>query len=139
MTTAVMHESPRPSDDFSDDDATAGRLLLGLLRSLAAEAVTDELYDDLETVLGEYAVPASPAEGAAIANRLRQTATKLTYVVPRLIKSYPMAQQRLAIDQLRTAINLSNQHPAPENSHGHLVRFASSLLTLLDHLGDAAA
>ncbi|MFJ6571965.1 DUF6415 family natural product biosynthesis protein [Streptomyces sp. NPDC091292] len=137
--TAVTHEPSQPSGDFSDNDATAGRLLLGLLRSLAAEAITDELYDDLETVLGEYAVPASPAETAAIANRLRQTATKLTDVVPRLTKTYPVDQQRRAMHQLRTAIDLSAEQPAPENSHGHLVRFASSLLTLLDHLGDAAS
>ncbi|MFF2845552.1 DUF6415 family natural product biosynthesis protein [Streptomyces sp. NPDC058001] len=137
--TASLHETSRPSGDFSHDDATADRLLYGLRRSLAAEAITDDLYDDLESVLGEYAVHPSPAEGTAIADRLRHTATQLADVIPYLIKPYPTDQQRHAIDQLGAVINLSAEQPAPENSHGHLVRLASSLLTLLDQMGDVAS
>ncbi|MFF2852454.1 DUF6415 family natural product biosynthesis protein [Streptomyces sp. NPDC058001] len=133
--TALTHETPRVTDNFSYDDATADRLLYGLRRSLAAEAITD----DLESVLGEYAVHPSPAEGTAIADRLRQTATQLGDVIPYLIRPYPVDQQRRAIDQLGAVINLSAEQPEPENSHGHLVRLASSLLTLLDQMGDVAS
>ncbi|MFF5567691.1 hypothetical protein ACFY7Z_20420 [Streptomyces sp. NPDC012623] len=129
--TTVMHETSR-NGDFANDDATAGRVFFGLLRFLAAEAVTDELYDDLETVLGEFAVRPSSTEGAAIADRMRVTATKLVDVVPRLIKPYPVAQ-------LRAVIDLSAEQPALEDAHSHLVRFASSILTLLDQMGDVAS
>ncbi|MEV6424734.1 hypothetical protein [Streptomyces sp. NPDC051662] len=134
-----MHETPRLSGDFSNDDATANRLFLGLRRSLAAEAITDELYENLEAVLGEYAVRPSLAEGEVIANRLRETATKLVEVVPRLIRPYSVGQQRDAIDQLCAVIDLSAEQPVREDAHGHLVRFASCILTLLDQMGDVAS
>ncbi|MEE1797524.1 DUF6415 family natural product biosynthesis protein [Streptomyces sp. JV176] len=136
--TTVMHETSRPSGGFSNDDATAGRIFFGLLRFLAAEAITDELYGDLEAVLGEYGRP-SLDDGAVIADRLREASTKLVEVVPRLIQPYPMDQQRGAMDQLFAVINLSAEQPTREQARGHLVRFASSILTLLDQMGEVAS
>ncbi|MFD7445666.1 hypothetical protein [Streptomyces sp. NPDC059909] len=51
---------------YSTDVTTLGSLRSSLRRSLAHEAVTDELYDDLEAVLGAYSRPAS-IEVSAIA------------------------------------------------------------------------
>ncbi|MEV7090123.1 DUF6415 family natural product biosynthesis protein [Streptomyces sp. NPDC093085] len=133
-----MHETSLHSD-YANDDATARRVFFGLLRLLAAEAITDELYEDLETALGEFATRPSPAEAAVTADRLRDTATRLVEVVPRLIQPYPVGQQRYTMNQLNTVINLSAEQPTPEDAHGHLVRLASSILTLLDHLGDVAS
>ncbi|NGO66828.1 hypothetical protein G5C65_00310 [Streptomyces sp. SB3404] len=115
----------------SADDVTAGMVLFGLRRSLAREAVTDELYDDLEAVLGENAKPA-PDEVPAIADRLRRATTKLVEIVPYLVAPYP-------IEEMRRVIDMSVQQPPPEQARGHLIRFAMAILTLLDLMGDDAA
>lgn len=83
--------------------------------------------------------PFSLSEGAAVADRLRKVTTRLVEVVPRLIQPYLTDQQRRAMDQLCAVINLSAEQPAPENAPGHLVRFASSILSLLDQMGDVAS
>ncbi|MBT2405587.1 MULTISPECIES: hypothetical protein [unclassified Streptomyces] len=138
--TAVIHETASPlPGTFVNDDAMKGRVHFGLRRSLASEAVTDELYDDLETILGEGAVRLSLRRSAAIADRLRTTSTKLVEVVPLLIKPYPLEQQSRMMDQLCAVAYLSVERPSPDRVHGHLVRFASSILTLLDQLGDVAS
>lgn len=129
--TALMCETPWLNGDFSNDDATAGRVVFGLRRLLAAEAVSDELYDDLEAVLGQFAVRPSPTATAALADRLRTAAAQLVEVVPLLTTPYPAPQ-------IRRVIELSAERPAPRDAHAHLVRFASCILTLLDQLGDIA-
>lgn len=129
---AIAHETAAEmSGRCSADDETTGLVLFGLRRSLAREAVTDELYNDLEAVLGEGAKP-SPSEVAAITERLRSAATQLVEVVPYLVKPYP-------IDEMRRVIEMSARQPPPEGAHGHLIRFAMAILTLLDLMGDEAA
>ncbi|MFD0551595.1 hypothetical protein ACFQ0X_22190 [Streptomyces rectiviolaceus] len=89
--TAVAYEtaSPLPVAMFANDDATACRVDLGLRRFLASDAVTTDLYDDLETVLGEDAARLSPEDSEVIAHRLRDVAPTLKDVVERLLKPYP--------------------------------------------------
>ncbi|MFD7409979.1 DUF6415 family natural product biosynthesis protein [Streptomyces sp. NPDC059866] len=112
----------------SNDPETLGVLLAGLRRSLAHEAIDDELYDDLEAVLGEHAHPA-PYDIAVIAGRFREATTTLVEIVPHLVSPYP-------IDEIRRLIHVSAEHPRPEGAHGHLRRFALAVLALLDLMGD---
>ncbi|MGW8375996.1 hypothetical protein [Streptomyces sp. ODS28] len=96
----------------SADEMTAGMVLFGLRRSLTREAVTDELYDDLDAGLGEGARPAAD-EVAAIADRLRTATTALVQIVPHLVVPYP-------VDEIRRVINLSSSaagtRPGPRAS-----------------------
>lgn len=131
MVTIAHETAAEMSERCSADDVTAGIVLFGLRRSLAREAVTDELYDDLEAVLGEGAKP-SPSEVAAIAERLRRVTTQLVEVVPYLVTPYP-------IDEMQHVIEMSARQPPPERAHRHLIRFAMAVLTLLDLMGDDAA
>lgn len=129
---AVTYEAAAPalSQRCSTDDATVGALLFGLRRFLASEAIDDQLWDDLEAVLGEFAPPASH-EIAAIAERFRTVATRLVEVVPRLVHPY-------LLRPMRRLIFLSAEQPHPENARGHLNRFAMCILTVLDLMGDDA-
>ncbi|WP_206441066.1 DUF6415 family natural product biosynthesis protein [Streptomyces boncukensis] len=131
MVAITREAAAQMSGRCSADDVTAGMVLFGLRRSLAREAVTDELYDDLEAVLGENAKPA-PDEVPAIADRLRRATTKLVEIVPYLVAPYP-------IEEMRRVIDMSVQQPPPEQARGHLIRFAMAILTLLDLMGDDAA
>ncbi|MFF4031522.1 DUF6415 family natural product biosynthesis protein [Streptomyces sviceus] len=115
----------------SNDRETVGMFLAGLRRSLAHEAITDELYDDLEAVLGEHAQPA-PHETAVVAGRFRKATTTLVDIVPHLVQPYP-------VDEMRHLIYLSAEHPGPEGAHGHVRRLALAILALLDLMGDDAA
>ncbi|MFF3332641.1 DUF6415 family natural product biosynthesis protein [Streptomyces sp. NPDC002888] len=115
----------------SDDHETLGTLLYSLRRSLASEAIDEQLYDDLESVLGEYAHP-PPREVTAIAERLRKATTKFVEIVPYLVRPYP-------IDEMRRLIYLSAEHPHPEDTPGHLRRFALAILAILDLMGDTAS
>ncbi|MBA0049758.1 hypothetical protein E0L36_26960 [Streptomyces sp. AJS327] len=114
----------------STDDATVGVLLGGLRRSLAREAINDELYDDLEAAIGEFANPA-PEEIGPLADRLRAATTGLVGVVPHLVRPYP-------VEEMQRLIVLSAEHPRPEDASGHVVRFATAMLSLLDLMGDDA-
>ncbi|MFP3991024.1 DUF6415 family natural product biosynthesis protein [Streptomyces sp. E11-3] len=131
MATAAPETAAELSGRYSTDDATANVLLSGLRRALAHEAVTEDLYADLDAVLDEYAHPA-PDEVRVIAERLRTAAIELVKVVPYIVKPYPA-------DQIRCLTNLSAEQPRPADERGHLVRLASALLTLLDMMGAAAA
>ncbi|MGW6911752.1 DUF6415 family natural product biosynthesis protein [Streptomyces sp. NPDC054940] len=115
----------------SNDHGTLGTLLCSLRRSLASEAIDEQLYEDLEAVLGEYAHPA-PHEITAIAERFRKTATKFVEIVPYLVRPYP-------IDEMRDLIYLSAEHPRAEDTPGHLRRLALAILTILDLMGDTAS
>ncbi|WP_234329992.1 DUF6415 family natural product biosynthesis protein [Streptomyces viridochromogenes] len=115
----------RPS---SNDHETLGVLLAGLRRSLAHEAIDDELYDDLESVLGEHAHPA-PGQIVDIARRFREATTTLVEFVPHLVRPYPL-------DEIQCLIQVSAEHPSPDGAHGHLRRFALAVLALLDLMGD---
>ncbi|WP_247197181.1 ATP-binding protein [Streptomyces sp. GESEQ-35] len=124
---AVRLLSPRASNDHE----TVGAVLYGLRRSLASEAIDEQLYDDLEAVLGERAHPA-PHETAVMAGRFRTATTTLVEIVPRLVQPYP-------VDEMRHLIYLSAEHPHPEAAHGHLRRLALAVLALLDLMGDDAS
>lgn len=115
----------------SDDHETLGTLLYSLRRSLASEAIDEQLYDDLESVLGEYAHPA-PHEVTAIAERFRKATTKFVEIVPYLVRPYP-------IDEMRRLIYLSAEHPHPEDAPAHLRRLALTILAILDLMGDTAS
>ncbi|MET7608955.1 hypothetical protein ABZS96_42725 [Streptomyces avermitilis] len=115
----------------SGDDETVRTLLVGLRRSLAHEAITEKLWDDLEAVLGEHARPTA-YESAVIARRFRKATITFVEIVPHLVRPYPLAE-------LTRLINVSAEHPRVEATHGHLRRFALAILTLLDLVGDAAS
>lgn len=134
MTALVSEAVSRVTEPqrFSNDVETAGRVSFGLRRSIASEVVSDELYDDLEAVLGEDARRLSSGERAAIADRLRQITPALEDVVKRLVQPYPE-------EQMRHVISLSLEQPGPEDVRGHCVRFASSVLTSLDLMGALAS
>ncbi|MFF2851497.1 DUF6415 family natural product biosynthesis protein [Streptomyces sp. NPDC058001] len=131
MATVAYEPVADLSSRYSADDVTAGMLLLGLRRSLAREAVNDELYDDLESVLGEHA-NLTPNEVPSVAERLRHSTTKLIEIIPHLVSPYP-------IDEVRRVIALCAEQPQPEAARRHLVRLATAVLTLLDLMGDAAS
>ncbi|WP_241518509.1 DUF6415 family natural product biosynthesis protein [Streptomyces sp. CB03238] len=114
----------------SVDHDTLGTLLYSLRRSLASEAIDEQLYDDLDAVLDEYARPA-PHEVTSIAKRFRQTTTKIVEVVPYLVRPYP-------VEAMRRLIYLSAEHPHPDDALGHLRRFAVAILAILDLMGDTA-
>ncbi|MBT2396245.1 hypothetical protein [Streptomyces sp. ISL-100] len=130
--TALVYESaaPLPVAAFANDVETASRVDLGLRRFLASDAVTVGLYDDLETVLGEDATRLSPEDSAVISDRLRDVVPALKDVVERLLKPYP--------PQMDAVMDRSSEFPGPEDVYGHLVRFASSILTVLDLMGEIA-
>ncbi|MFI7315707.1 DUF6415 family natural product biosynthesis protein [Streptomyces venezuelae] len=115
----------------SNDHNTLGTLLYSLRRSLASEAIDEQLYDDLDAVLDEYARPA-PHEITAIAERFRKTTTKIVEVVPYLVRPYP-------VEAMRRLIYLSAEHPRPDDALGHLRRFALTILAILDLMGESAS
>ncbi|MEV0487389.1 DUF6415 family natural product biosynthesis protein [Streptomyces sp. NPDC050508] len=114
----------------STDEVTMGALLYCLRRSLAYEAIDEQLWDDLDAVLGEFAPPA-PYEMADIATRLRTATTGLVEIVAYDVRPYP-------VRQMRRLIFLSAEHPPPDGVRGHLNRFAMAILAVLDLLGDDA-
>ncbi|MER6358577.1 DUF6415 family natural product biosynthesis protein [Streptomyces sp. NPDC001634] len=120
-----------PNLRCSNDDETMGVLLAGLRCSLAHEAITDELYDDLEAVLGEHTHPA-PHDAAVITGRFRKATTTFVEIVPHLVRPYPL-------DELMRLIDVSAEHAPYEAAHGHVRRFALAILALLDLMGDAAS
>lgn len=130
--TALVYESaaPLPVATFANDAETASRVDLGLRRFLASEAVTVDLYDDLETVLGEDAARLSPGGSIVISDRLRDVAPTLKDVVGRLLSTYPPEMDAVMVR--------SSEFPGPEDAHGHLVRLASAMLSVLDLMGELA-
>ncbi|WP_405576160.1 DUF6415 family natural product biosynthesis protein [Streptomyces sp. NBC_01092] len=123
---AVPLLSPRASNDHE----TMGVVLYGLRRSLASEAIDEQLYDDLKAVLGEYAHPA-PHLVTAIAARFRKATTTFVEIVPYLVRPYP-------VDEMRRLIYVSAEHPHPDDASGHLRRLALAILSVLDLMGEAA-
>ncbi|WP_371551554.1 hypothetical protein OG266_38925 [Streptomyces sp. NBC_00554] len=114
-----------------NDEGTLGTLLFSLRRSLAREAIDEELYDDLNAVLDEYARP-TPREVRQIAERFRKVTTKLLEVVPYLVMPYPL-------NEVRHLIDLGTEWPPAEQAPAHLVRFAMAILGVLDLMGDDAS
>lgn len=115
----------------SNDHDTLGTLLYSLRRSLAREAIDEQLYDDLDAVLDEYAQP-TPHQITAIAERFRKTTTEIVGVVPYLVRPYP-------VEAMRRLIHVSAEHPHPDDALGHLRRFALTILTILDLMGESAS
>ncbi|NGO48916.1 DUF6415 family natural product biosynthesis protein [Streptomyces ureilyticus] len=119
------------SQGASNDHTTLGVVLYGLRRSLASEAIDEQLYDDLEAVLGEYGHPA-PDLGTVLAARFRKATTTFVEIVPYLVQPYP-------VDEMRRLIYLSAEHPHPDDAPGHLRRLALAILAILDLMGDTAS
>ncbi|MFI8433815.1 hypothetical protein ACIGJO_08700 [Streptomyces sp. NPDC079020] len=117
--TALACESAAPIlvAAFASDIATTSRVDLGLRRFLASDAITVELYDDLETILGEDAARLSPEESAVISARLRDVTPSLREVVERSLTPYP--------PQMDDVMVRSVGFPGPGDAYGHLVRFAT--------------
>ncbi|MFF8387762.1 DUF6415 family natural product biosynthesis protein [Streptomyces kanasensis] len=113
-----------------NDTATVRRALAGLRRSLAAEAVTDQVYSDLNAVLDWHADPTSD-QILLITERLRATTVLLIGVVPRLVHPYPT-------EAMLRLLDVSARHPQPDETLGHVRRLALAVLSVLDLLGDAA-
>ncbi|MEU1484514.1 hypothetical protein [Streptomyces sp. NPDC005752] len=131
MTALAYESAPLASAAaFANDAETASRVGLGLRRLLAYDAVTVDLYDDLETVLGENAARLSAEGSAVISDRLRAATPTLNDVVVRLLRPYP--------SEMDVVMARSSEFPGSEDVHGHLVRFASSILTVLDLMGELA-
>ena len=116
----------RPS---ANDRYTLTRFRYALRRALAHEATDDQLWDDLDAVLGEFA-PA-PHEIAHITARFRTATTTLVEIVPHLVHPYPLGP-------MRRLIFLSAELPSPEGARGHLNRFAMGLVDVLELMGDDA-
>lgn len=114
----------------STDNETLGALLSSLRRSFVREEIGEALYDDLDAVLDEYARP-TPDEVRQITERFRQVTSTLVSVVQYAVTPYP-------VDEVRRLIDLRAQWPRPQDAHGHLVRFAMAILSMLDLMGDAA-
>jgi hypothetical protein len=129
VSTDVAVQLLRPRT--SNDHETLGVVLFGLRRSLASEAIDEQLYEDLEAVLGEYARPVTHLV-AAIALRFREATTTFVEIVPYLVRPYP-------VDEMRRLIYLSAEHPHPDDAPGHLRRFALAILAILDLMGDTAS
>ncbi|MFG3213850.1 DUF6415 family natural product biosynthesis protein [Streptomyces tendae] len=138
MTTVVHETASRLHGLYAEDDETTSRVWLGLRRFLVSDAVTEELYEDLEAVLGEDAARPSAADCAAITSRLRSATAELVNVVPRLITPYSEMDAKAVADQTPIVVLLSAERPAAGAEYGHLVRFANAVLTLLDLMGEAA-
>ncbi|AVH60894.1 hypothetical protein C4B68_00415 [Streptomyces dengpaensis] len=119
------------SQRASNDHETLGVVLYGLRRFLASEAIDEQLYNDLEAVLGEYAHPV-PHLVTAIAARFRKATTTFVEIVPFLVQPYP-------VDEMRRLIYLSAEHPHPDDAPGHLRRLALAILAILDLMGDTAS
>lgn len=111
---------PRPATRRTDLTA----LLVALRKSLVDETV----YEDLEAVLGEYASP-TPGEVATLTSRLREVLQQLVEIVPYRVAPYP-------VDEMRLVVRLGDEHPSPQDAHGHLRRFALAILTVLDLMED---
>ncbi|MFC8006582.1 DUF6415 family natural product biosynthesis protein [Streptomyces olivaceus] len=138
MTTVVHETASRLHGLYAEDDETTSRVWLGLRRFLVSDAVTEELYEDLEAVLGEDAARPSSADCAAITSRLRSATAELVNVVPRLITPYSEMDAKAVANQMPIVVLLSAERPAAGAEYGHLVRFANAVLTLLDLMGEAA-
>ena len=123
---AVRLLRPRTSNDHE----TLGVVLFGLRRSLAGEAIDEQLYEDLEAVLGEHAHPDLHLV-AAIAARFREATTTFVEIVPYLVQPYP-------VNEIRSLVYLSAEYPYPDDAPGHLRRFALAVLAILDLMGDTA-
>ncbi|MEU6145068.1 hypothetical protein ABZ848_32540 [Streptomyces sp. NPDC047081] len=108
-----------------------GVVLRGLRRFLASEVIDEQLYEDLEAVLGEYTPPAGHLD-TAIAARFRTATTKLVEIIPYLGQPYP-------VDEMLRLIYVSAEHPHPDDASGHLRRLALAILSILDLMGDAAS
>lgn len=119
------------SQGASNDHKTLGVVLYGLRRSLASEAIDEQLYDDLEAVLGEYGLPA-PDLGTVLAARFREATTTFVEIVPYLVQPYP-------VDEMQRLVYLSAEHPHPDDAPGHLRRLALAILAILDLMGDTAS
>ncbi|MFF8387413.1 hypothetical protein ACF053_27770 [Streptomyces kanasensis] len=126
--SATTH--PALAGHVSNDTATVRRALAGLRRSLAAEAVTGQVYDDLNAVLDEGA-DLAPEQVLLIAERLRATTALLIGVVPRLVHPFP-AEEMLRL------LDLSTHHPHPAETCGHVRRLALAVVAVLDLMGDDA-
>lgn len=131
MVAVAADVAVRLGQRASNDRETLGGVLYGLRRSLAREAIDEQLYDDLEAVLGEYAHPA-PHEITASAERFRKATTDLVEIVPYLVRPYP-------VGEMRRLIYLSADHPHPDDAPSHLRRLALAILTILDLMGDSAS
>ncbi|ULR48399.1 DUF6415 family natural product biosynthesis protein [Streptomyces deccanensis] len=118
-----------PNLRWRNDHETLAAAHAALLRSLAGEFIDQQMFEDLEAVLGEHANP-TPRQAAAIARRFEEATAKLVQYVPHLVTPYP-------VDEVTCLVILSAEHPRPEYVDGHLRRFALAVLTLIDLMGDA--
>ena len=118
------------SQQVSDGEGTLSTLLFSLRRSLAQEAIDEQMWEDLEAVLGEFA-PLTSHEVTVIAARFRTATNTLVKFVPHLLRPYPA-------EEMRHLIFVSGEHPPPENARRHLNWFAMAILAVLDLMGDDA-
>ncbi|MFE4534130.1 hypothetical protein ACFRKB_03540 [Streptomyces scopuliridis] len=147
---------------FSSEDETLRRLAFSLSRSLADEEISDDLFDTLEDVLGDRALPA-PAGRARRTDDLlvrlglplpkRRHQGKATLLLPEeagritnrfrratshLMQVVPHRVAMYPAEELRLLIALSDERPDPDRAVAHLRRFAFAILAVLDLMGDDA-
>ncbi|MGW1675565.1 DUF6415 family natural product biosynthesis protein [Streptomyces sp. NPDC002324] len=128
MTTATADVAAGlPNLKCRTDDSVLTAARAALLRSLAADVIGGQTFEDLEAVLGEHAQP-TLGQAASIAARFDETTTRLIRYMPYL-GPYP-------VDAITHLTILSAEHPPTEYAHGHLRRFALALLDVVDLVGD---
>lgn len=136
MTTLVPETAiPLGVTRARNDAETMERVSFGLRRQLVADVVTDAVYDDLESVLGDHGAPRSYEVITVIAGRFRSLTPRLEDVIERLIgHGQPLPAK------VEAALRLSVVEPAECDARAHLVRLASAILDVLDDvLGDLAS
>ncbi|MFB7085735.1 hypothetical protein [Streptomyces sp. NPDC056296] len=135
--TALVHETvvPLGVTESRNDPETMGRVSFGLRRQLVADVVTDAMYDDLESVLGDHGAPRSLETVESIAGRFRSVAPTLEDLITRLNRNgQPLPEQ------MQTVLRLSAEEPAERDARAQLVRFGLAILDVLDDvLGDLAS
>ncbi|MGW7427601.1 DUF6415 family natural product biosynthesis protein [Streptomyces sp. NPDC054813] len=117
----MLPATPGPAEGLSRW-ATGRTDLTRLLLAFRQALVDDTEYEDLEAVFGEGSAPTSE-EAVALTERLRDVLRHLIEIVPHRVAPYPVEEMRL-----------SGEEPLPQEACGHLRRFASAVLAVLDML-----
>lgn len=104
------------SRQCSTDSKSVGLLLFALRRSLAREAINEELYDDLEAVLGEYAAP-DPDRIGDLAARFRtammNSAARQKADVTMTLRVYTMSREGVVTSDRGTVATVFGGHEKP--------------------------
>ncbi|MGP3775410.1 hypothetical protein ACTWJ8_31780 [Streptomyces sp. SDT5-1] len=111
-------------------EGTLRRIITALSRSLADDGLSDTVYEALNEVLdGERQLTEN--EARQIADIFRGAARQLMHTAPQRATYYPT-------DTMRRLRALHAEWPSPERAVPYVRRFAVTISTALDHMGDEA-